>query len=422
MTPSPRTVVLAATAAVFAGTLLSSPVPLAAQDAAGTVSVRAARVFDGRGHVLRDARVLVRGGKIVGIGHEKAATYELGDATLLPGFIDAHDHEVWHFNAQGRLHTQRDGETPVQAELSAAGEAWKTLRGGFTTIQSPGSPEDRDLRDWIDAGRIPGPRILTSLEPFFDDALAPDSLRALVRLRKRQGADVIKIFASESIRTGGKQTFSEAQLEALCGEARAQGLRTMVHAHSDASVRAAVHAGCTQIEHGLFVADSTLRLMASRGTRFDPQCGLIFHNYLDHWARYDGIGNYNAEGKAAMERAIPLALDVFRRALDTPGLELAYGTDAVAGAHGHEAEDMVCLVKEAGADPMRVLEMATSGNAGAVGMEDRVGAIAPGLDADLVAVAGDPLTDITAVRRVRFVMKAGVVVRNGPGEEDAQGS
>jgi len=394
----------------------SAPAAGAARADTATVSIRAARMFDGRGHVLRDARVVVREGKIVGVDHEKTATYDLGDMTLLPGFIDAHNHEYWHFNPKGRLHTDRDGEDSVQAELSAAGEAWKTLRGGFTTIQSPGSPEDRDLRDWIDAGRIPGPRILTSLEPFFDDRLPPDSLRKLVDVRKKQGADVIKIFASESIRTGGRQTFSEAQLRALCGEAKAQGLRTMVHAHSDASVRAAVHAGCDQIEHGIFIADSTLRLMARTGTHFDPQCGLVFHNYLDHWSHFDGIGNYNAEGKAAMEKAIPRALEVFKRALGTPGLKLAYGTDAVAGAHGHEAEDMVCLVQQVGADPVRALELATSENAKALGMADRIGAITPGLDADLVAVAGDPTTDITAVRRVRFVMKGGTVYRNTRGD------
>jgi imidazolonepropionase-like amidohydrolase len=412
-----------ASPALLAAALLASPAALSAQQVTAapaardaTVTIRAARVFDGRGHMLENARVVVRDGKIVGVDHEQDATYDLGNMTLLPGFIDAHNHEYWHFNAQGRLHTAKDGETPVEAELSAAGEAWKTLQGGFTTIQSPGSPEDRDLRDWIAAGRIPGPRIVTSLEPFFDDSLTPDSLRALVRVRKHEGADVIKIFASESIRTGGKQTFSEEQLRALCGEARAQGLRTMVHAHSDASVRASVQAGCDQIEHGIFVADSTLRLMASKGTWFDPQCGLIFHNYLDNWPHYDGIGNYNAEGKAAMQRGIGLALDVYKRALATPGLEIAYGTDAVAGAHGREATDMVCLVKKVGADPMRVLEMATSGNAKALGMAGRIGAIAPGMEADLVAVAGDPLADITAVRRVRFVMKGGRVYRNTRGD------
>ena len=397
----------------LAGLAASAPADVAAQETQdGTVSIRAARVIDGKGNVLENARVVVRGSRIVGIDHEASATYDLGDMTLLPGFIDAHNHEYWHFNREGRLHTGRDGETEVEAELSAAGEAWKTLQAGFTTIQSPGSPEDADLRDWIDDGRIPGPRILTSLQPFSNDRIDPDSLRVLVHLRKLEGADVIKIFASESIRTGGAQTMSQAQLEAMCGQATADGLRTMVHAHSDASVRSAVRAGCTQIEHGIFVADSTLRLMARTGTWFDPQCGLVFHNYLDNWSHYDGIGNYNAEGKASMERGIGLALDVFKRALATPGLKLAYGTDAVAGAHGREAEDMVCLVKEVGADPMRVLEMATSGNAESLGLGDHIGSIAPGMEADLVAVAGNPLRDITAVRRVRFVMKGGKVFRN----------
>jgi imidazolonepropionase-like amidohydrolase len=399
-----------ACAAAVSWLLAGTPRPSAAQDS--TVSIRASRVIDGRGHVLTNARVVVRGGHIVAIDHDTTATYDLTGMTLLPGFIDAHNHEFWHFNQQGRLHTGRDGETDAQAELAEAGEAWKTLQSGFTTIQSPGSFEDRDVRDWIDDGRLPGPRILTSLEPFSNDHIPADSLRRLVDVRKAQGADVIKIFASESIRTGGRQTMSSAQLEAMCSEAKAVGLRTMVHAHSDAAVRASVHAGCTEIEHGIFVADSTLRLMARMGTRFDPQCGLVFHNYLDNWSRFQGIGNYNAEGKASMEKGITLALDVYKRALATRGLKLAYGTDAVAGAHGHEAEDMVCLVRQVGADPMRVLTLATSESAAAVGLADSVGAIATGMDADLVAVAGNPLEDITAVRRVRFVMKGGKVYRN----------
>ncbi len=386
--------------------------PPSARAQAGTVSLRASRVVDGRGNVLENARVVVQGGRIVSVDREPKATYDLTGMTLLPGFIDAHDHVYWHFNAEGRLHRSGDGETPVEAELSAAGEAWKTLLGGFTTVQSPGSPEDADLRDWIAAGRLPGPRILTSLQPLSNPRLSPDSLRALIRTRKREGADIIKIFASASIRDGGAQTMSREQLDAMCGEAKAQGLRTLVHAHSDASIQAAVRAGCTQIEHGIFAADSTLALMASTGTWFDPQCGLVFHNYLDNWSHYDGIGNYNAEGKASMQEGIGLALDGFRRALATPGLRLAYGTDAVAGAHGREVEDMVCLVNEAGADPMRVLTAATSGNAESMGLGDRLGAIAPGMVADLVAVAGDPLADITAVRDVRFVMKGGEVFRN----------
>jgi len=400
----------AAIIGLTAGACMSAPAPSTTEP--GTVSIKASRVIDGKGNVTENGRVVIRDGKIVSIDQEPNATYDLTGMTLLPGFIDVHDHVYWHFNQQGRLHGRGDGEDEVQAELSAAGEAWKTLQGGFTTVQSPGSTEDKDLRDWINAGRIPGPRILTSLQPFSNPRIQPDSLRALIRLRKSQGADFIKIFASESIRTGGAQTLSLAQLQALCGEATAQGLRTLVHAHSDASVRTAVMAGCTQIEHGIFVADSTLTFMADQGTIFDPQCGLVFHNYLDNWSHYDGIGNYNDEGKASMEKGIGLALDGFTRALATPGLTLTYGTDAVAGAHGREREDMVCLANEVHADPMRVLTMATSVNAASMNMSDQIGSIAPGMDADLVAVAGNPLDDITAVRDVRFVMKGGTVYRN----------
>ncbi len=378
----------------------------------GTVSIRASRVIDGRGNVIENARVVVSGSRIVAVDHETTATYDLTGMTLLPGFIDAHDHVDWHFNNEGRLHRRGDGEDEVEAALSSAGEAWRILQGGFTTVQSPGSAADRDLRDWIASGRIPGPRILTSLQSLSNASLSADSLRRLIQDRERAGADVIKIFASESIRTGGAQTMSLAQLQAMCGEATAQGLRTLVHAHSDASIRAAVMAGCTQIEHGIFVADSTLRLMARRGTWFDPQCGLVFHNYLDNWSHFEGLGNYNAEGKASMEKGIGLALDGYRRALATPGLRIAYGTDAVAGAHGREVEDMVCLVNEVGADPMRVLTEATSANAESMGLGDRIGSIAPGMEADLVAVVGNPLQDITTVRNVRFVMKGGQVFRN----------
>ena len=152
--------------------------------------------------------------------------------------------------------------------------------------------------------------------------------------------------------------------------------------------------------------------MAERGTWFDPQCGLVFHNYLDNRAKYEGIGNYNEEGFRAMEKAIPLAVATVRRALATAGLKMVYGTDAVAGAHGHNAEDLVCRVKEAGQSPMEAILSATSLAARSLGLQDVIGALAPGMEADLIAVDGDPSRDITALRRVRFVMKAGRVYRN----------
>jgi imidazolonepropionase-like amidohydrolase len=334
--------------------------------------------------------------------------------TLLPGLIEAHDHLAWHFNAQGRLHTGNDGETPAQSALAGAANARATLMGGFTTAQELGNDADRDLRDAIALGRIAGPRLLTSLEPITDQRLTPDQLRQAVRDRKAAGADLIKIFASRSIREGGAQTLSDEQLAAVCGEAKAQGLRSVVHAHSAESMRSAVQAGCSQIEHGVFATPAVLAMLAEQGVYFDPQCSLVFRNYLDNRPKYEGIGNYNAEGFAAMEGAIPLARAAFRQALATPGLKLVFGTDAVAGAHGRNAEDLVCRVQEGGQTPMDAIVTATSVNAGALGLGDRIGAVAPGLDADLIAVDGDPVSDITVLRRVRFVMKGGAVYRSDP--------
>jgi imidazolonepropionase-like amidohydrolase len=380
---------------------------------AAVTVIHADRVLDGRGGALRNATVVVEGSKIVRIdttrARRPAADYELGTLTLLPGLIDAHSHLAWYFNRAGRLHTDDDGDTPAQSILSAAGNAYTTLLAGFTTVQSPGSPEDKDLRDWIASGALPGPRILTSLEPLSDAKLSPDSLRQLVRDRKKQGADLIKIFASKSIREGGAATMSAEQLAAMCGEAKAQGLRTLVHAHSAEAMQRAANAGCTQIEHGVFATDTVLADMARRGMFFDPQCGLVFHNYLDNRAKYEGIGNYNAEGFAAMERAIPLAQATFRRAMLIPNLKVVFGTDAVAGAHGRNAEEMDCRVARGRQSPMKVIISATSLAAEALGMGKVIGSVAPGYEADLIAVEGDPTRDITALQRVRFVMKAGRV-------------
>ncbi len=394
---------------------LLTPFVVAAQPSRA-VTIHATRLLDGRGGALQDVVVTVDSGTIRSIEQTRRARadYELGDVTLLPGLIDSHAHVAWYFTRGGRLHQPGDGDTPVQSMLSMAANAYGTLLGGVTTIQSPGSPADRDLRDWIDDGGVPGPRILTSLEPITDPKLSADEMRALVRRRKADGADFIKIFASASIRDGGAQTLSDEQLRALCQEARAQGLRTIVHAHSSMSIRAAVTAGCGQIEHGVFADDATLRLMADRGVYFDPQCGLIFRNYLENRARYEGIGNYNAAGFAAMERAIPLAADVIRRARAVPGLQLVWGTDAVAGAHGRNVEDLICRVNEAGMSPMEAIVSATSTSARAFGGElaTRIGALAPGMQADIIGVAGDPLRDITALRHVLFVMKGGRVYKH----------
>jgi imidazolonepropionase-like amidohydrolase len=380
--------------------------------------VRAARVLDGTGRTIPKATVVIRGSRIVSVGPNAsvpagAKVYDLSTLTLLPGLIDAHDHLAWHFNPQGRYHGGRDdGETEFEAALAIGGNANATLRGGITTSQSLGSPEDKPLRAAIARDQIPGPRLLTSLSPLTERSGSPDSLRALVRQRKEQGADVIKLFASKSIREGGGQTMTDEQLVAACGEAKAVGLRAVVHAHSAESIRAAAMAGCSQVEHGVFATPEVLKLMAERKVYFDPQVCLVFRNYLDNRAKYEGIGNYNDSGFASMERALPLAAKMYRQAIATPGLNVVYGTDAVAGAHGRNVEELVCRVRDGGQSPMDAIVSATSLNARALGMADSLGTVASGMLADLIAVQGDPSKDIEALRRVVFVMKNGRVYRN----------
>ncbi len=384
-------------------------------DAQTVTVIRAARVLDGRGQSIINGDVVVQDGKIVRVGARAgvpagARLIDLGSRTLLPGLIDGHSHLTWYFNRQGRYHTARDGDTPAQAMLAAAANASATLMAGFTTVQSPGSPEDKDLRDWIATQGLPGPRILTSLGAL--QRGTPDTLRALVRARKEQGADIIKLFASGSIRDGGAPTLNDEQVAAVCGEAKSLGLHVMVHAHADAAIKSAANGGCHEVTHGLFASQETLDLMAARGTWFQPQCGLIFTNYLDNRAKYDGIGNYNADGFAVMEKMLPVAPEVIRKGLATKGLKITYGTDAVAGAHGKNAEDMVCRVQKSGESPMHVIQSATSVNAESLGLGAVIGALAAGYEADIIALDGDPIADITAVRRVSFVMKAGKVYRN----------
>jgi imidazolonepropionase-like amidohydrolase len=331
----------------------------------------------------------------------------------MPGGIDTHVHIAWHFDKNGKTHDDEDKtETPAQTALYAAENAVETVRGGITTVQSLGAPEDAALRDAIARGVLPGPRILTSLEPLFEDAGPPEKMREAVRRRAAEGADVIKLFASKSIRDGGAPTMTQEQLDAACGEARALHLRTAVHAHGSESARRAALAGCTSVEHGALLDAGTLRFLAEKGTWFDPNIDLVFRNYFENKQRFLGIGNYTEEGFEQMRRAVPQALAVFKQALRTPGLKVVFGTDAVAGSHGRNFEELIYRVEKGGQDPMDAIVSATSRAAECLGIADRTGAVAPGLEADLIAVEGDPLKDVNALRRVVWVMKGGRVVRN----------
>jgi len=383
---------------------------LSAQEPA--TRIRATTVIDGGGKVLRNATIVVQGSKITSIdmSGNGSASYNLGQLVVMPGMIDVHSHVAWHFDQDGR-YAARPG-SPASEILYSAENAFVTLRAGFTTIQSPGSASDVDLRDAIARGILPGPRILTSIRQNNERSGTPAELREKVRQLKQDGADVVKIFASASIRDGGKQTMTDEQLQAVCGEANSLGMRTMVHAHSPESIKASVNAGCQQIEHGVFANDEVLKLMADKGVYFDPNVGVVLQNYLKNKAKFLGIGNYNEEGFAYMEKGLDLNKTMIKKAMATPNLKLVLGTDAVAGAHGHNADEIVERVRQGGQKPMDAIVSATSLAAKSLRLDKTVGTLAPGYEADLIAVDGDPLTDISAVTRVVFVMKGGKVYKH----------
>jgi imidazolonepropionase-like amidohydrolase len=378
------------------------------------IVIQAGVLLDGQGGTARDVGILVEGARITKVGpaasNKNATLYDLKGLTVLPGWIDTHVHLDWHFGLDGRFAT-RD-RTPSMTMAFEAENAYATLMSGFTTVQSVGAAIDKELREVIARGVLPGPRVLTSLAALTNASLTPEQIREYVRKTAADGADLIKIFASRSIRDGGGQTLNTEQIQAACGEATKLGLRTLVHAYGDDAIKASVLAGCTCIEHGTLVSEEMLRFMADHGTYFDPNIGLVKQNYLENRSRYQGIGNYSDEGFAAMEKAIPIDLAMFKRALAIKELKIVFGTDAVAGAHGRNVEELIYRVQKGGQDPMSAIIAMTSLAARSLNMGDKIGSVAPGMEADLVAVEGNPLQNITALRRVAFVMKGGKVHRN----------
>ncbi len=380
----------------------------AAEDRA--LTLRAGTLIDGKGTVTENAVIVIEGSKIARIGGEpKGTVHDLSRLTVLPGLIDTHVHISSHFGKDGRY--TNEGETPAQFILYAMENAYRTLMAGFTTVQSIGAPQDLDLRDAVARGVVPGPRILTSIRPANENTGDPEAIRAFIRGVAREGADLIKIFASKSIREGGGQTMTDAQIEAACDEARKLGLRSWVHAHAASAMRAAALASCTAVTHGSQGTDEVFALMAERGTYFEPNIGLVSQNYLAHKPQYFGIGNYTEEGFDFMEKNIPRKLDMYQRAMEHQNLKILMGTDATAGAHGRNAEEIVYRIEKAGQKPMEAIAGSTSLAAESLGLGDRIGTIAPGMEADIIALEGNPLTDATALRRVVLVMKGGKIFR-----------
>ena len=393
--------------------LVATGIGLAQEEA--PITIRAGLLIDGTGDTRTDARIFVNGSEITRVdGLRGSVAYDLSDLTLMPGWIDTHVHLTSHFEADGRLHQDGGRETLAQTMLYAVGNAYQTLLAGFTTVQSLGSPLDADLRDAIDRGDVPGPRVLTSLQAVTSATGDADAIRARIRQLKADGADVVKVFASGSIREGGVRALSDEQIAAACDEGRAQGLRVAVHAYGSEVVSSVIRAGCTSIEHGNHYDDETLALFAEHGTFLGFHLGLLWDNYAENRERFIGIGNYTPEGFARMSQARRIGMRRFRETLRNRDVQIVFGTDATAGAHGRNAEELIVRIDEGGQSAMDAIVSATSRAARSLGLGEEIGRVAPGFTADLVAVEGNPLEDVTALRRVRFVMRDGVVYRYDP--------
>jgi imidazolonepropionase-like amidohydrolase len=334
--------------------------------------------------------------------------------TLLPGLVDAHTHVTYHFDRTGRygLVWDRDTETTLgYAEENARA----TLLSGVTTARDLGGDSRvvTRLRDRINRGEAEGPRLLVSGEPLTPAALRGagedrgervSRVREFVRARVAEGVDVIKIF--EGVDATGAPLFNSQEVAAAVEEAARAGLRVAVHAHEAAAVKAAVRGGCASVEHGSFLDDEAVRLLAQRRTVLVPTLYLPTH-YLEHRERFVTFDPFTW-GFFERLRANNLANAARAK---KGGVWLVAGSDAVAGLHGRNPREVVWLVK-AGLTPSEALRAATLDAARLLGLEGRVGEIKAGAFADLVAVAGDPTKDISAVERVVFVMKGGKVVRD----------
>jgi imidazolonepropionase-like amidohydrolase len=380
------------------------------------ILIRGGEILDGKGGVLRNRDIVVTEGQISKIVRPAGRpTYDLTRYTLMPGWIDTHVHLSVNFAANTGARPRaapagpgraRTGQAMAEEALYTAGNAWQTLMAGFTTVQSVGAEIDVPVRDLINRGVLPGPRILTAVRLIRETTGPPEAIRQEIRKLKAEGADVIKIYATQSIRTGGGPSMTDEQIEAACDEAKAVDLRSIVHAQAASGVKAAVRARCNQIEHGSLIDEEGLRMLGESQIFFDPTI-TVFQRYVANRSLF----NYNAEGAGWMEKGAGLETEVVKKAL-AQHVRLILGTDAGAGAHGYNADEFVYRVRDGGQPPMDAIVSGTSRAAEALGMQDRIGMIAEGYRADLVAIEGNPISDITAVRHVVFVMKDGKVYRN----------
>jgi imidazolonepropionase-like amidohydrolase len=407
----------------------------AAAETPAVVVLKAARLIDGRGGApLAPAMVRVEGDRILEVGAHLAVpsgsrVLDLGDATLLPGLIDLHTHLTDKFG----VHWEQAlvSTTPGQAALWGAANARATLMAGFTTCRDMGPTwpyVDVDLRNVIEQGGVPGPRLLVAgnyvsstggagdarqFSIYVDVPIVrnladgPEEVTKAVRTNLKNGADFIKILATGAVLSKGippgSQQYSDAEIQAAVTEARRWGRQVAAHAHGADGIKAAIRAGVRTVDHGSMLDDEAVAMLkGSSSTYYVPT--LYTSDVIDTSASVP-------ESEKERERQIRDAQYVgFRRAL-AAGLSIGVGSDAAVIPHGQNAHELSVRVR-LGEKPMAALLSATRVNAEILGWSDRIGTVEKGKLADLVAVPGDPLADITAVERVGFVMKGGTVYRD----------
>jgi imidazolonepropionase-like amidohydrolase len=378
-------------------------------------AIRAARYLDvAQGKLIDNPVIVVENDKIISVESgatipKDAKVIDLGDATLLPGLIDAHTHITYHFDENGRF--GETGDATRQITLKYAEEnARLTLEAGFTTIRNLGDGTGVDilLRDEIRRGDAIGPRMIVSGVPMLSDYLSGSGdritqIRQFVKDRIAEGVDVIKIF--EGVDAFGNPTFSVKEIRAAVEEARKANLKVAVHAHEAAAIIAAVTGGCDSIEHGTFLSDEAIRLMAKNRTALVPTLYLPTH-YLEHKKQFAfGASTWNF-----FETLKAQNLQNLKKARSR-GVFVVDGSDAVAGYHGQNAREIIWLTK-GGMKPAEAIRAATSDAADLLGLKGQTGEIKPGMLADIIAVSGNPLSDINNLEKVSFVMKSGKVFKS----------
>ncbi len=409
-----------------------------------TLVLKAARLFDGKSNaVVTPGLIVVSGGKIIGVGAsakipDDAQVLDFGDATLLPGFIDAHTHLTFPYSddyKQQRLDSLQ--KTVAERALDASVNARVTLMAGFTTVRDVGSSDylDVGLRNGIRNGDVPGPRMLVTVhalgatgghcdhEDGFREGLfghesgpldgvinGPDQARYAVRLDHKYGADMIKVCASGGVLSPTDDVdtpqLTQAELDAIVDEAHALRRKTAAHAHGAEAAKRAIRAGIDSIEHGSFLDDEALDMMVKRGTYLVPTL-MAIQGIQEKFDR----GIYMPPAIEAKARAAIAAIHItFQHAL-AKGVKIGLGTDAGVYPHGRNAEEFHQMV-DLGMKPVDALKAGTSADAELLGLANKIGTLEAGKFADIVAVPGDPIQNIRQVEKVFFVMKEGVIFRN----------